>query len=142
MKKYAFSAFLVKKMSFMAPKVIFGAFVAFKALFPILLVIIFAPGGVERAWAVLAVAAVQFAIFVADSFREFSEDGKLGIPVPPKRFTKVTEDDMVSIDSSRLQELLLYTGELEDWLESKGYLLRVQNETDDAKEAGVDETIA
>lgn len=103
-----------------------------------LLVIIFAPDGIEKLWAGLAVVAVQLAVLVVGNFHEFSEGRELGIPVPSKRFTRVTDGDMVSIDSSRLQELLLYTSELEDWLDSNGYLLEGQNEPDDVKGLEVD----
>lgn len=40
-------------------------------------------------------------------------------PIPQKRFTEVDEDGMVSVDNNRIQELLLYVADLEDWLEKK-----------------------
>lgn len=43
------------------------------------------------------------------------------IPVPEKRFTEINDDE-VSIDNDRIQELLLYTADLEDWLERKNLL--------------------
>ena len=43
-------------------------------------------------------------------------------PVPTKRFTSVSEDGEVSIEQSRLQELLLYMADLEDWMERKNIL--------------------
>lgn len=43
-------------------------------------------------------------------------------PVPNKRFTTVSEDGEVSIEQSRLQELLLYMADLEDWMERKNIL--------------------
>lgn len=43
-------------------------------------------------------------------------------PVPTKRFTTVSEDGEVSIEHSRLQELLLYMADLEDWMERKNIL--------------------
>lgn len=43
-------------------------------------------------------------------------------PVPIKRFTEVDEDGEVSIEHSRLQELLLYMADLEDWMERKNIL--------------------
>ena len=43
-------------------------------------------------------------------------------PVPAKRFTDVSEDGEVSIDHSRIQELLLYVADLEDWMERKNIL--------------------
>lgn len=41
----------------------------------------------------------------------------INIPVPEKRFTEVDEYGEVSIESERLEELLLYMSDLEDWLE-------------------------
>lgn len=39
------------------------------------------------------------------------------IPVPKKRFTEVDEYGEVSVESERLEEMLLYVSDLEDWLE-------------------------
>ena len=44
------------------------------------------------------------------------------IPVPRKRFTEVSDDGEVTVERNRLQELLLYVADLEDWLHSKGML--------------------
>lgn len=55
-----------------------------------------------------------------------SSANKLGkgitIPVPNERFTQVDEDGEVSMENRRIQELLLYTADLEDWLERRGLL--------------------
>lgn len=44
------------------------------------------------------------------------------IPIPEKRFTEVDDDGEVSIENKRIQELLLYVADLEDWFEKKGML--------------------
>ena len=44
------------------------------------------------------------------------------IPVPDKRFTEVDDYSEVSIPNNRIQELILYLADLEDWLERKGLL--------------------
>lgn len=44
------------------------------------------------------------------------------IPVPEKRFTDISDDGEVSIANSRLQELLLYVADLEDYMERKRWL--------------------
>ena len=44
------------------------------------------------------------------------------VPIPDERFTEVDDDGEVSIKNDRIQELLLYTADLEDWLERKGLL--------------------
>lgn len=41
-------------------------------------------------------------------------------PIPVKRFTDVDEDGEVSVETDRIQELILYTADLEDWIERKG----------------------
>ena len=43
------------------------------------------------------------------------------IPIPDKRFTQV-DDGEVYINNDRIHELLLYTADLEDYLERKGLL--------------------
>ena len=56
--------------------------------------------------------------------REFANRSNLGnsLPVPTKRFTQVDEFGEVTIENRRVQELLLYTADLEDWLHRKGLL--------------------
>ena len=44
------------------------------------------------------------------------------IPIPNKRFTEVDDDGEVSVENARLQEMLLYMADLEDWLNRKGLL--------------------
>lgn len=44
------------------------------------------------------------------------------VPIPDRRFTHVDEDGEVSIENKRIQELILYLADLEDWLERKGLL--------------------
>lgn len=55
-----------------------------------------------------------------------SAANKLGkgitIPLPSKRFTEIDDDGEVSIENRRVQELILYMADLEDWLERKGLI--------------------
>lgn len=44
------------------------------------------------------------------------------VPVPGKRFTTEDDDGEVTIENSRLQELILYINDIENWLERKGML--------------------
>lgn len=45
------------------------------------------------------------------------------IPVPEKRFTEAGEEDgEYTIETNRIEELILYMSNLEDWLERKGFL--------------------
>lgn len=49
------------------------------------------------------------------------------IPIPYERFTEVNEDGEVTMEYDRIQELMLYTADLEDYLERKGLLKRRNN---------------
>lgn len=60
-------------------------------------------------------------VYIIRSFANKIGKG-ITIPVPSKRFTEVDEDGEVSIRHDRLQELILYIADLEDWLERKGLL--------------------
>ena len=64
------------------------------------------------------------ALIVLHYIREFANRNNVGnaIPVPQKRFTQVDEDGEVTIENRRLQELILYLADLEDWLHRKGLL--------------------
>lgn len=44
------------------------------------------------------------------------------VPVPAQRFTSVDEDGEVSIEQDRLNELILYMADLEDWFDKRGML--------------------
>lgn len=65
-------------------------------------------------------------VFIVVIYYLRSAANKIGkgitIPIPDKRFTQVDDDGEVSIEHNRVQELLLYTADLEDWLERKGLL--------------------
>lgn len=39
------------------------------------------------------------------------------IPVPESRFTRVDDDGEINVDKGRIEELLVYMADLEDWLE-------------------------
>lgn len=43
-------------------------------------------------------------------------------PVPQRRFTSEDDDGNPEIEVDRIQELILYIADVEDWLERKGYL--------------------
>lgn len=64
------------------------------------------------------------AIIITYFFRSAANKKGKGItvPIPNKRFTSVDDDGEVSIENNRLEELILYTADLEDWLERKGLL--------------------
>lgn len=63
----------------------------------------------------------QAVCFVVSSYLKYSEVEDTGFPVPTKRFTSESRDGEVSIEKNRLQEMILYVSEVEDWLESSGF---------------------
>lgn len=44
------------------------------------------------------------------------------MPIPKKRFTEIDDYDEVSIRNDRVQELILYMADLENWMERKRLL--------------------
>lgn len=71
------------------------------------------------------IAIIPLFIFILIFYIK-STANKLGkgttVPIPDKRFTEVKDDGEVSIENGRVQELILYLADLEDWLERKGLL--------------------
>lgn len=59
---------------------------------------------------------VQVGVCVLRHYLAFVRE-RYTIPVPGKRFTEDRGDGEVTIEYARLQELILYMDELEDWLE-------------------------
>lgn len=64
---------------------------------------------------------VWFVTIVLDKISDKTGKGK-EIPVPAERFTQEDEDGEVSIEQSRLQEMILYVSDVEDYLQRKHYL--------------------
>ena len=68
----------------------------------------------------LAVLA-QAICFITSKYLKYSEVEDTGFPVPPKRFTSESRDGEVTVENSRLQEMIIYVCDVEDWLESSGF---------------------
>lgn len=66
---------------------------------------------------ILILFVIYFLRSMANKYRKGTT-----IPVPEERFTEVDDDGEVSVRNDRLQELILYLADLEDWLERKGLL--------------------
>ena len=64
---------------------------------------------------------VAIIMIVMDVIHRISNKEGFGdeIPVPSERFTTVSEDGEASIESNRLQEMILYVSNVEDYLESR-----------------------
>ena len=59
--------------------------------------------------------------FITSKYLKYSEVEDNGFPVPPKRFTSESRDGEVTVENSRLQEMIIYVCDVEDWLESSGF---------------------
>ena len=60
--------------------------------------------------------------FALKSYARASGADHSDIPVPYDRFTEVDYDSgQVDVESKRLQEMILYMADLEDWFERNGY---------------------
>lgn len=69
----------------------------------------------------------QATCLLLSKYLKYSEVEDTGFPVPAKRFTSESRDGEVSIEKSRLQEMILYVSEVEDWLESSGFDLKASD---------------
>ena len=76
--------------------------------------------GIVVYWKFLPIV-VWFVTIVLDRISDKTGKGK-EIPVPAERFTQEDEDGEVSIEQSRLQEMILYVNDVEDYLQRKHYL--------------------
>lgn len=63
----------------------------------------------------------QSVCFITSKYLKYNKVEDTGFPVPSKRFTSESRDGEVSIEKNRLQEMILYVSEVEDWLESSGF---------------------
>lgn len=68
------------------------------------------------------IALEAFAILLSWllSFISLELNGKMNFPESRKRFTKEDEDGEVTIETKRLQEMILWVADVEDWMERKG----------------------
>lgn len=63
----------------------------------------------------------QAVCLITSKYLKYSGVEDKGFPVPVKRFTSEYLDGEVTIENSRLQEMILYVCDVEDWLESSGF---------------------
>ena len=66
----------------------------------------------------------QAVCLVTSKYLKYSEVEDNDFPVPAKRFTTEYKDGEVTIENGRLQEMIIYVCDVEDWLESSGFDLR------------------
>ncbi len=71
---------------------------------------------------IVAIPICVFIItYIMDSYANKIGKG-MAVPVPDRRFTEVSDDGEVSISNTRIQEMILYLADLEDWMERKNLL--------------------
>lgn len=75
----------------------------------------------EVGYEVFIPVIVMFVVYFLRSLANKLGTGDM-VPIPVKRFTKEEEDGEITVENSRIQELILYLADLEDYLERKGYL--------------------
>lgn len=63
----------------------------------------------------------QAICLITSKYLKYSEVEDNDFPVPPKRFTTESRDGEVTVENSRLQEMIIYVCDVEDWLESSGF---------------------
>ena len=67
------------------------------------------------------IVVVQFGLYCAKRYATKVGKGR-SVPVPVSRFTDVNEDGEVGVKMERLQEMILYVADVEDYLERKGLM--------------------
>jgi hypothetical protein len=77
-------------------------------------------------WAIGGEALLPFVFVIAGfmlkSYARVSGNDYSDIPVPYNRFTEVDYDSgQVEVENKRLQEMILYMADLEDWFDRNGY---------------------
>lgn len=70
----------------------------------------------EKEYWLILPFVVWFVTLVLDRLAEKTGNGK-NIPIPVKRFTEEDSDGEVSIEQNRLQEMILYVNDVENYLE-------------------------
>ena len=63
----------------------------------------------------------QSVCFITSKYLKYNKVEDTGFPVPVKRFTSESRDGEVSVENRRLQEMIIYVCDVEDWLESSGF---------------------
>ena len=63
---------------------------------------------------------LEFLCYIFYELSKFYGAEATEIPVPSERFTTVDKDGMVSVDKNRIQEMIIYVGEVEDYLSDAG----------------------
>lgn len=87
--------------------------------------------GYSEEVALLTVFMIGLMLELFSIVEDFNSVGASGFPLPSKKFTTENEDGEVFVEKRRLQEMILYVCEVEDYLESHGYVLNISDNDDD-----------
>lgn len=69
----------------------------------------------------VAVAVIlEFLCYIFYELSKFYGAEAAELPAPSDRFTTVDKDGMVSVDKNRIQEMIIYVSEVEDYLSDMG----------------------
>lgn len=77
--------------------------------------------GVISSW-VFTPIALYILAYLIDKVVRKAHNKTTSCPIPTKRFTEESEDGEINIDTNRLQELIVYMADLENWFERKGLM--------------------
>lgn len=90
-------------------------------LSPLLLVIVqrLIKGSLGTLLGILVCILVQIGMCILRHYFAWIRE-RYDVPIPDKRFTEEKEDGEVTIEYARLQELILFMDEYENWLEENG----------------------
>lgn len=77
--------------------------------------------GVISSW-VFTPIVLYILAYLIDKVVRKAHNKTTSCPIPAKRFTEENEDGEINIDTNRLQELIVYMADLENWFERKGLM--------------------
>lgn len=95
--------------------------VVIRIVSPFILIDIAAKGTYNIYVLFAAEAIIELICYLVRSISNYIGKGE-SIPVPLERFTEVHEDGEVRVNKSRINEMILYVSDVEDYLERKGIL--------------------
>lgn len=84
-----------------------------------LLIYMYIEGPLDLLVSLVVCFLIQIGVSVSRHFYMWQNE-RQNVPIPSKRFTKDEGNGEVTIEYARLQELILFTYEYENWLEEQG----------------------
>ena len=94
---------------------------AIKTITPFALIYLATKGEYSMYILILIQALIEVVCYLVKSISNYIGKGE-SVPVPKEKFTETHEDGEVSVSRSRMQEMILYLADVEEYLERKGLL--------------------